>query len=66
MKDNPPSPRGDNSKRVKIYSKLLKKIFFSRTSKPISIKLGTNHPKVKGIQNCTNHGTGFFFFSKGK
>jgi hypothetical protein len=33
-----------------------KKIFFSRTSKPISIKLGTNHPYVKGIQNCTNQG----------
>jgi hypothetical protein len=40
MKDNPPSPRGDNSKRVKIYLKF-KKIFFSRTSKPLSIK---NHP----------------------
>jgi hypothetical protein len=38
----PPSPRGDNSERVKIYWKLLK-IFF-RTSRPISIKLGTNHP----------------------
>jgi hypothetical protein len=38
-----PSPRGDNSERVKIYWKFLK-IFSSRTSKPISIKLGTNHP----------------------
>jgi hypothetical protein len=27
---------------------ILKKIF-SRTSRPISIKLGTNHPWVKGI-----------------
>jgi hypothetical protein len=26
-----------------------KKIFFSRTSRPISIKLGTNHPWVKDI-----------------
>jgi hypothetical protein len=28
---------------------LLKKIFFSRTSRPISMKLGINHPWVKGI-----------------
>jgi hypothetical protein len=31
-----------------------KKIFFSRTSRPISIKLGTNHPWVKEILNCIN------------
>jgi hypothetical protein len=35
----------------------LKKIF-SSTSKPISIKLGTNHPLVKGILNCSNKGPG--------
>jgi hypothetical protein len=29
---------------------------FSRTSRPISIKLGTNHPWVKGILNCANKG----------
>jgi hypothetical protein len=28
----------------------------SRTSKPISIKLGTNHSSVKGIVNCPNKG----------
>jgi hypothetical protein len=28
---------------------ILKKIFFSRSSRPISIKLGTNHQLVKGI-----------------
>jgi hypothetical protein len=28
-----------------------KKIFFSRTRRPISIKLGTYHPQVKGILN---------------
>jgi hypothetical protein len=28
---------------------ILKKIFSSRTSTPISIKLGANHPWVKGI-----------------
>jgi hypothetical protein len=33
---------------------ILKEIFFSRTSRPISIKLDTNHPWVKGILNCSN------------
>jgi hypothetical protein len=37
---------------------ILKKIFFSRTSRPISIKLGIHHPWVKGILNCTNKGPG--------
>jgi hypothetical protein len=50
-----PSPRGDNHKRVKIYGKFLK-IFSSRTSRPISIRLGINHPWVKGILNCSNEG----------
>jgi hypothetical protein len=35
---------------------LKKKIFFSRTSRPISIKLGKNHSWVKGILNCSNKG----------
>jgi hypothetical protein len=52
-----PSPRGDNHKRVKIYGKFLK-IFFSRTSRPISIKLGINHPWGEGILNCSNKGPG--------
>jgi hypothetical protein len=34
-----------------------KNIFF-RASRPISIKLGTNHPWVKGILNCSNRGPG--------
>jgi hypothetical protein len=34
------------------------KIFFSRTSRPISIKLSINHPWVKGILNCLNKGPG--------
>jgi hypothetical protein len=38
---------------------ILKKIF-SITSRPISLKLGTNYPEVKGIQNCTNQGPGPF------
>jgi hypothetical protein len=37
---------------------ILKKIFFSRTSSPISIKLGINHTWVKGILNCSNKGPG--------
>jgi hypothetical protein len=37
---------------------LLKKKIFSRISRSISIKLGTNHPSVKGIQNCSNQGPG--------
>jgi hypothetical protein len=54
-----PSPRGDNSKKVKIrYTEHFLKIFFSRTSKPISIKLDTNYPWVKEIQNCTNKAAG--------
>jgi hypothetical protein len=31
-----------------------KKNFFSRTSWPISIKINTNHPWMKGIVNCSN------------
>jgi hypothetical protein len=42
-----PSPRGDNSKRVKIQRKFKKKLFFSRTRGPISIKLGTNYPWIR-------------------
>jgi hypothetical protein len=38
---------------------ILKKNFFSRTSRPISIKLGMN-PWVKGILNCSNKGPGPF------
>jgi hypothetical protein len=33
---------------------------FSRTSRPISINVGTNHPWVKGILNCWNKGPGPF------
>jgi hypothetical protein len=39
---------------------ILKKIFFSRTSKPISIKLSINHPCIKGILNCSNNGPDAF------
>jgi hypothetical protein len=36
-------------------TEIFKKIF-SRTSKPYSIKLGTNYLWVKGIQVCSNKG----------
>jgi tRNA splicing ligase len=38
---------------------ILKKIL-SRASWPISIKLDANHPRVKGILNCTNKEPGPF------
>jgi hypothetical protein len=34
------------------------KIFFSRTSRPKSIKFGKKYPYVKGIQVCSNKGPG--------
>ena len=33
-----------------------KRIFYSRTIGPISTKLGTKHPRVNGIQVCSNEG----------
>jgi hypothetical protein len=45
--------RGNNSKRVKIHRQFFK-IFFSRTSRPNSIKLGTNYLWAKGIEVCSN------------
>jgi hypothetical protein len=50
-----PSPRRDNSERVKIHRKCFK-IFFPRTSWPKSLKLGTSYPLVKRIQVCSNKG----------
>ena len=35
-------------------------IIFSRTTGPISTKLGTKHPQVKGIQVCSNEGPHLF------
>ena len=51
-----PSPRGDNSKRVKIHQHFFK--IFSRTSWPNSIKLNTNYPWMKEIQVCSIKGPG--------
>jgi hypothetical protein len=50
-----PSPRRDNSKKVKMLRKFLK-IFF-RTSWPNSIKLGTNYSLVKE-NSSSNKGPG--------
>jgi hypothetical protein len=47
-----PCQKGDNSKRVKIHRKFIK--IFSRTSRPISIKLGVNHFWVKEILKFSN------------
>jgi hypothetical protein len=48
--------RGHNRENH-IYICLYWKWIFSRTSWRISIKLGTNHPWVKGILNCSNKGS---------
>ena len=47
-----PFPRGDNYKIAKVHWRNFK--FFSRTTGPISTKIGTKHPWVKGIQVCSN------------
>ena len=52
-------PRGDNYEIAKIYLQTLK-IFFLRTTGPISTKLGTKHPWVKGIKVSSNEGPRFF------
>ena len=48
-----PFPRGDNNEIAKIHLQNLK-IFFSRTARLLSNKLGTLHPWMKGIQVCSN------------
>jgi hypothetical protein len=51
-----PCPRGDNSNLTgKVHWKFVK-LIFSRTSRPISIKLGTNHLWVKRTENCSSKG----------
>jgi hypothetical protein len=47
-----------NSSLFKLIHLKFLKIFFFRTSRPKSIKLGTNYPWVKGIQVCSNKGPG--------
>ena len=55
----PSFKRGDNYEIVKIHWRNLK-IFFYRTTGPISTKLNTKHPWVKGIQVCSNEGPHLF------
>ena len=50
-----PFPRGDNNEIAKIHWWNFK-IFFSRTTWPISTKLGTKHPWLKGIQDRSKVG----------
>jgi hypothetical protein len=47
-------------KTIFTYVYIETKFVFSRTSMPISIKLSTNHPWVKGILNCSIKGQVFF------
>jgi hypothetical protein len=51
--DNP-SPRGDNSKRVKMHWKFFE--IFSRTTGPILTRLGTNYPWRERIQLSLKEG----------
>ena len=48
-----PFPRGDNYEIVKIHWRNLK-IVFSRTTGPISTRIGTMHTWVKSIPVCSN------------
>ena len=48
-----PFPRGDSSRKKK-YIFNFKKIFFSETISPISTKLGTINPLVKGFKVYAN------------
>jgi hypothetical protein len=48
-----------HNRETHIYMFILKKIF-STTSRPISIKLGTNHPWVEIFLDYTNKGPGPF------
>jgi hypothetical protein len=50
-----PFQRGDSHKYIKMGWGHLK-IFFSRTTGPIFIRLRTDHPYVKRIQVCSNEG----------
>jgi hypothetical protein len=48
--------RGHNRENYIYICLYWKKIVSCRTSMPMSIQLGANHPRVKGILNCTNKG----------
>ena len=50
-----PFPRGDNKEIAKIHVRTFK-IFFLKTTEPISTKLGTKHPWVMGIHVSSKEG----------
>jgi hypothetical protein len=52
-------PQGSRGATIGKTIFILKKIF-SRTSRPISMKLSTNHPRLKRIKNCSQEGPGSF------
>jgi hypothetical protein len=53
-------PQGSDGVTIgkSIFSHVYIEKTFSRISRSISIKLGTNHPWVKGLQNCSDKGPG--------
>jgi hypothetical protein len=53
-------PRGSGGAAIgkTIFTCVYIEKIFSRTSRPIIIKLGINHPWVQGIPNCSNKGSG--------
>ena len=55
MKD-PTLFQGEIITKKQKYIDKIKKILFSRTIEPITIKLGTKHPWVKWIQVCSKEG----------
>jgi hypothetical protein len=48
--------RGHNRENHTYIVFILKREIFSRTRRPMLIKLSTNHPLVKGILNYANKG----------
>ena len=47
-----------NMAAMPIYSKNLKKIFFSRTNRPMTLKLCMEHGLCKYYQGCSNYHPG--------
>ena len=54
-----PFPKGDHNEILKIHWQILK-IFFSRTTEPISTKLGINHLWVKSLKFVQMKGPALF------
>ena len=47
-----------NMAAMPMYGKYLKKIFFSRTNRPITLKLNMKHCLCKYYQDCSNYDPG--------